>query len=50
MILPDRFIDQDTPEKMYEAAGLDARGIVATVLGALGREQEAAAARTAVSG
>src|SRR6202008_3888910 len=42
MILPDRFIDQDTPEKMYEAAGLDARGIVATVLGALGREQEAA--------
>ncbi len=50
MILPDRFIDQDTPEKMYEAAGLDARGIVATVLGALGREQEAAAARAAVSG
>jgi 1-deoxy-D-xylulose-5-phosphate synthase len=43
MILPDRFIDQDTPEKMYEAAGLDANGIVATVLGALGREQEAAA-------
>jgi 1-deoxy-D-xylulose-5-phosphate synthase len=47
MILPDRFIDQDTPEKMYEAAGLDARGIVATVLGALGRDQEAAAARAA---
>ena len=23
MILPDIFIDQDTPEKMYEAAGLD---------------------------
>jgi len=43
MILPDRFIDQDTPEKMYEAAGLDANGIVATVLSALGREQEAAA-------
>ena len=23
MILPDVFIDQDTPEKMYEIAGLD---------------------------
>ena len=23
MILPDIFIDQDTPEKMYEVAGLD---------------------------
>ena len=50
MILPDLFQDQDTPEKMYDAAGLDADGIVATVLSALGREQEAAAARTAVSG
>jgi len=50
MILPDRFIDQDGPEKMYEAAGLDASSIVATALGALGREQEAAAARSAVSG
>ncbi len=50
MILPDRFIDQDAPEKMYEAAGLDAASIVATALGALGREQEAAAARAAVSG
>jgi 1-deoxy-D-xylulose-5-phosphate synthase len=45
MILPDRFIDQDTPEKMYAAAGLNAAGIVATALGALGREQEAIAAR-----
>jgi 1-deoxy-D-xylulose-5-phosphate synthase len=45
MILPDIFIDHDTPEKMYQAAGLDAAGIVATALGALGREQEAAAAR-----
>ena len=42
MVLPDRFIDQDTPEKMYEAAGLDANGIVAMALGALGREQDAA--------
>jgi 1-deoxy-D-xylulose-5-phosphate synthase len=43
MTLPDRFIDQDTPEKMYAAAGLDAKAIVAMALGALGREQEAAA-------
>ncbi len=27
MILPDIFIDQDTPEKMYELAGLDHRSI-----------------------
>jgi 1-deoxy-D-xylulose-5-phosphate synthase len=45
MTLPDRFIDQDTPEKMYEAAGLDAKSIVATALSALGREREAAASR-----
>jgi len=28
MILPDSFIDQDTPEKMYEKAGLDSLSIV----------------------
>ena len=28
MILPDTFIDQDTPEKMYEKAGLDSKAIV----------------------
>jgi 1-deoxy-D-xylulose-5-phosphate synthase len=38
MALPDQFIDQDKPERMYELAGLSAPGIVATVLGALGRE------------
>jgi 1-deoxy-D-xylulose-5-phosphate synthase len=27
MILPDFFIDQDTPEKMYEKAGLDSLSI-----------------------
>ncbi len=41
MVLPDRFIDQDTPEKMYEAAGLDANAIVAAALNALGRAEEA---------
>jgi 1-deoxy-D-xylulose-5-phosphate synthase len=43
MMLPDRFIDQDTPEKMYQAAGLDAAAILATALNALGREEDAAA-------
>jgi 1-deoxy-D-xylulose-5-phosphate synthase len=43
MVLPDRFVDQDTPERMYEAAGLDAKTIVATCLSALGREKDAAA-------
>jgi 1-deoxy-D-xylulose-5-phosphate synthase len=33
--LPDRFIDQDKPERMYEQAGLDAGGIVRLVLTAL---------------
>ncbi len=42
MVLPDRFLDHDTPERMYQAAGLDANGIVAVALGALGRESEAA--------
>ena len=27
MILPDQFIDQDTPENMYKVAGLDAQSI-----------------------
>jgi 1-deoxy-D-xylulose-5-phosphate synthase len=38
LVLPDVFIDHDKPEKMYELAGLNASGIVAAVLGALGRE------------
>ncbi len=37
MVLPDRFIDHDTPARMYAEAGLDATGIVATALKALGR-------------
>ncbi len=31
MILPDLFIDQDSPEKMYEAAGLDSLSIATKV-------------------
>jgi 1-deoxy-D-xylulose-5-phosphate synthase len=38
MVLPDLFIDHDKPEKMYEKAGLNASGIVATVLATLGRD------------
>jgi 1-deoxy-D-xylulose-5-phosphate synthase len=45
MILPDRFIDQDSPERMYEAAGLDAKSIVAVSLNALGRAIAAAGGR-----
>ncbi|ACI94004.1 1-deoxy-D-xylulose-5-phosphate synthase [Afipia carboxidovorans OM5] len=36
MVLPDIFIDQDSPAKMYEQAGLDAKAIVAKVLETLG--------------
>ncbi len=32
MILPDVFIDQDTPEKMYDVAGLNAKQIAQKVL------------------
>ena len=42
MILPDRFIDHAAPAKQYEQAGLDAKGIVATALAALGQSVERA--------
>ena len=35
IVLPDRFIDQDSPENMYKAAGLDAESIVQKALEAL---------------
>jgi 1-deoxy-D-xylulose-5-phosphate synthase len=37
MILPDIFIDQDSPAAMYATAGLDTRGIVAKTFEALGQ-------------
>jgi 1-deoxy-D-xylulose-5-phosphate synthase len=37
MVLPDVFIDQDTPERMYAYAKLDASSIVAKVMTTLGR-------------
>ena len=36
MVLPDAFIDQASPEQMYQAAGLTAADIEAKVLGVLG--------------
>jgi len=38
MVLPDRFIDQDSPNAMYAQAGLDAKGIVTKVFEALGKD------------
>jgi 1-deoxy-D-xylulose-5-phosphate synthase len=37
MVLPDLFLDHDAPFAQYETAGLNASGIVATALAALGR-------------
>ena len=39
MVLPDTFIDQDSPNAMYAKAGLDTKGIVAKVFEAIGREK-----------
>ena len=38
MVLPDVFIDHDSPARMYETAGLTAPDIVSTALAALGRD------------
>jgi 1-deoxy-D-xylulose-5-phosphate synthase len=38
MVLPDVFLDQDTPAAMYARAGLDAKGIVAKAFEALGKD------------
>jgi len=37
MVLPDIFIDQDSPNAMYAKAGLDAKGIIAKAFQALGQ-------------
>jgi 1-deoxy-D-xylulose-5-phosphate synthase len=42
MVLPDTFIDQDSPAKMYQVAGMQAPQIVAKALEALGAEGLAA--------
>ena len=38
MVLPDQFIDQDSPVAMYAKAGLDANAIAGKVFQALGRD------------
>ena len=36
LFLPDKFIDQASPNVMYEEAGLDVTGITTTILDVLG--------------
>ncbi len=45
MMLPDVFLEHDSPAAQYDTAGLNARHIVATALAALGREIAAQPAR-----
>ena len=45
MVLPDVFMDQDSPTAMYANAGLDAAGIVAKVFEALGGDRRIAVKR-----
>jgi 1-deoxy-D-xylulose-5-phosphate synthase len=45
MVLPDDFLDHDAPAVQIARAGLDARGIVATVQAALGADGRIAALR-----
>ncbi|HEY1884931.1 MAG TPA: 1-deoxy-D-xylulose-5-phosphate synthase [Roseiarcus sp.] len=47
MTLPDKFQDHDKPERMYAAAGLDAKGIVAKAIAALGDVERLASSRSA---
>jgi len=47
MVLPDVFIDQDSPNAMYVKAGLDAKGIVAKVFEALGKDAAAGTVKLA---
>jgi 1-deoxy-D-xylulose-5-phosphate synthase len=45
MVLPDLFLDHDSPQAQYEKAGLNARHIVAMAFAALGREMVEAPVR-----
>ncbi|MBB4198574.1 1-deoxy-D-xylulose-5-phosphate synthase [Rhodoblastus sphagnicola] len=44
MVLPDVYLDHDSPAKLYAKAGLDAAGIVAKVLDVLGKTKAAKSA------
>ena len=41
MVLPDEFLDHDSPNAMYARAGLDAKGIVVKAFEALGKDVSA---------
>ena len=41
LVLPDVFMDHDSPNAMYARAGLDAKGIVAKVFETLGKDFKA---------
>jgi 1-deoxy-D-xylulose-5-phosphate synthase len=43
LVLPDRFIEHDTPVRQYADAGLDSKAIVAAVLSGLGASMRASA-------
>jgi len=45
MVLPDSFLDHDSPQVQYDKAGLNARHIVAQVLAAMGQTSAMAPAR-----
>jgi 1-deoxy-D-xylulose-5-phosphate synthase len=47
MVLPDIFIDQDSPNAMYAKAGLDAKSIVAKAFQALGQNIQGEAVKLA---
>ncbi len=47
MTLPDKFQDQDKPDRMYAAGGLDAKGIVAKAIAALGDAEPRVSSRIA---
>jgi 1-deoxy-D-xylulose-5-phosphate synthase len=49
LVLPDTWLDHDKPERMYAKAGLDAKGIVAKVLSALGTSAAVSAGRSLIA-
>jgi 1-deoxy-D-xylulose-5-phosphate synthase len=47
MVLPDVFLDHDSPNAMYARAGLDAKGIVSKVFETLGKDFKVEAVKLA---
>ena len=48
MVLPDEFFYDDSPNAMYARAGIDAKGIVAKVFDALGKDYKAETVKLAL--